>query len=38
MQVATTEPQILRGFLAVGSNIVKVLTVIALHKASVKSV
>jgi hypothetical protein len=38
MQVATTSPQISREFLAVGPDMAKVLAVVVLHKASLRSV
>jgi hypothetical protein len=38
MQVATTTPQILRGLLAVGPDMAKVLAVVASRKASPSSV
>jgi hypothetical protein len=38
MQVATTASQTLRGLLAVGPDMVKVLAVVALLKASLSSV
>jgi hypothetical protein len=38
MQVATTAPQMLRGLLAVGPDVAKVLAVVALHKATLSSV
>jgi hypothetical protein len=37
MQVATTAPQTLRGLLAFGPDMAKILAVVALHKASLKS-
>jgi hypothetical protein len=38
MQVATTAPQTSNGLLAIGPDIAKVLTVVALHKASLSFV
>jgi hypothetical protein len=38
VQVATTTPQISRGLLAVGPDMAKVLTVLALRKSSVSSI
>jgi hypothetical protein len=38
MQVATTTPQTSRGFLVVGPDMGKVLAVVALRKASLRSV
>jgi hypothetical protein len=38
MQVATTAPQTSMGLIAVGPDMTKVLAVVALHKASLKSV
>jgi hypothetical protein len=38
MQVATTAPQTNRGFLALGPDMAKALTVVALRKASLSSI
>jgi hypothetical protein len=38
MQVVTTAPQTSNGLLAIGPDIAKVLTVVALHKASLSFV
>jgi hypothetical protein len=38
MQVATTTPQTSRGLLAVGPDMVKVLTVVVLSKSSLSSI